>query len=390
MKSIGMRIVVAGRLADGADRGGTTWSALQYVLGLRRLGHDVLFVTEGDRDSDRVPLERTEAAAYFRGVTGRFGLQGRAAMLRPGTREGVGMSYDEALRFCRTAELLVNLSGAVRDPAVLDAVRLRAWVELDPERTPARRDEGDPVFAAHDQFFTTALAVEDEACSLPSGGVDWTSTLPPVVLEEWPLDGRIRYHALTAVAGWWRDEMGAVGREGASATGAGALGPYLSAPERGHVRFLLAVAMEQEDRRPLELLRRHGWALVDPRRVAGTPDAFRSFVQGSIGGLGPIRPSYAESRCGWLAGRVACYLASGRPVLAHDTGFAHRIPCGLGLVPFRTEEDVVEGVESLHSDYPSHGRAARRIAEAHFDSTRVLTRMLDRMSRDAPEVSRTA
>ena len=38
------RIVVAGSLAQRACRGGHTWVFLQYLLGFRRLGFDVLFL----------------------------------------------------------------------------------------------------------------------------------------------------------------------------------------------------------------------------------------------------------------------------------------------------------------------------------------------------------
>lgn len=376
MKSSAMRIVVAGTLFDGADRGGSTWTALQYVLGLRRLGHDVLFVTEEGRESAGVPLERTPGAEYLRRVEQRFGLQGSVAMLRPATREGAGVSYEETLARARSADLLLNLQGAARDPALLDAVRSRAWVELDPMRTTARHDvEPDPLFAAHDRFFTTALGVSSEDCSLHTGGVSWIPTPPPVVLEEWPVEGTIRYHAFTAIGGRWRD--------------VGALEPYLSVPARAYARFLLAVSTERDERR-LDLLRRHGWALVDPARIAGTADSFRTFVQGSLGGLGPIRPSHAKSRSGWFGSHVACYLASGRPVLMHDTGCEDHLPTGVGLLPFRDGAEVARGVEALHSEYPRHARAARDIAETHLDSARVLPRMLDAVGRDRTEVTRTA
>lgn len=376
MKSSAMRIVVAGTLFDGADRGGSTWTALQYVLGLRRLGHDVLFVTEEGRESVGVPLERTPGAEYLRRLGERFGLQGRVAMLRPATREGVGVPYDEALRLCRSADLLLNLAGAARDPALLEAVRCRAWVELDPARTAARHGGApDALFGAHDHFFTTALGASSDDCSLRTGGVAWIPTPPPVVLEEWPVEGTIRYHAFTAIGGRWRD--------------VGVLEPYLSVPSRAHARFLLAVSTDR-DERPLDLLRRNGWALVDPGRIAGTADSFRAFVQGSLGGLGPIRPSHAKSQSGWLGSHAACYLASGRPVLVHDTGCGDHISAGVGLLPFSDGEDVVRGVEAFHSEYPRHAKAARGIAETHLDSDRVLARMLDAVDRDATGVTRTA
>jgi hypothetical protein len=45
-------------------------------------------------------------------------------------------------------------------------------------------------------------------------------------------------------------------------------------------------------------------------------------------------------------------------------------------VTFNTLDDAVAGIESITRDYPRHAAAARRIAEEHFDSDRVLTNLL--------------
>ena len=37
---------------------------------------------------------------------------------------------------------------------------------------------------------------------------------------------------------------------------------------------------------------------------------------------------YVGSRSGWFSERSICYLASGRPVLAQDTGLAELYPVG--------------------------------------------------------------
>jgi hypothetical protein len=40
----GLAILFSGMLAGDPWQGGATWAVLQYVLGLRRLGHEVLLV----------------------------------------------------------------------------------------------------------------------------------------------------------------------------------------------------------------------------------------------------------------------------------------------------------------------------------------------------------
>jgi glycosyltransferase involved in cell wall biosynthesis len=85
------------------------------------------------------------------------------------------------------------------------------------------------------------------------------------------------------------------------------------------------------------------------------------------------------SRSGWFSDRSACYLASGRPVIAQDTGFGRRLPTGQGLFAFTDADDVVHAIDELNADYSRHRSAARQIAEDCLDSDRVLRALLDQV-----------
>jgi len=102
-------------------------------------------------------------------------------------------------------------------------------------------------------------------------------------------------------------------------------------------------------------------------------------VRGSKAELGIAKSGYVRSRCGWFSDRSAAYLASGRPVLAQATGFETVLPTGEGLVTFATTEQAIAGIDAINADYPAHARAARAIAETHFDSDRVLSRLLQQV-----------
>ena len=70
---------------------------LQYLLGLRRLGHDVHFVepiAAVKLQPRGTSLAHSANAAYFREVVRDFDLEGRAALLVAGTREIEGGSYE--------------------------------------------------------------------------------------------------------------------------------------------------------------------------------------------------------------------------------------------------------------------------------------------------------
>ena len=88
------------------------------------------------------------------------------------------------------------------------------------------------------------------------------------------------------------------------------------------------------------------------------------------------KSGYVASRCGWFSDRSACYLASGRPVLAQDTGLRSLYPTGAGLVVFSDLDEAVAGVDSIRRDYARHAAAARAIAERHFDARTVLDTLL--------------
>jgi hypothetical protein len=367
-----MRIVVAGMLAAVPHQGGATWAVLQYVLGLRRLGHEVVVVEEVE------PEAFPAAAARFAVLVGEFDLGPYAALVERGSGVTAGMERADLLRAAGDAELLLNISGTLTDEDVLAAVRTRVFVDLDPAFTQLwHAAEGvDMGFDRHDRFVTIGREIGRPGCTVPTCGRDWITTPQPIVLERWPrAAGAVVHDGLTTV-GHWR-AYGSIHHDGVHyGQKAHALRPLIDLPTRAAAPFVLALGIHPGERDDLVALRHHGWQLVDPAQVAGTPDDYRAFVQGSWAEFGLAKLGYVASRCGWFSDRSLCYLASGRPVIAQDTAFAAWLPTGEGLFAFATADDVAAAVEALRSDYARHRRAARELAEAVFDSDRVLPELL--------------
>jgi hypothetical protein len=142
--------------------------------------------------------------------------------------------------------------------------------------------------------------------------------------------------------------------------------------------LLLALSIHSDEHKDLTALESNGWHLVDPASVASTPWSYRQFVQGSKAEFGIAKSGYVAARCGWFSDRSVCYLASGRPVIAQDTGFSRFLPTGDGLFAFETEDDVLAAIDVLQSDYGRHSRAARSLALEFFDSRTVLHDLLQR------------
>jgi hypothetical protein len=367
-----MRILLSGMLAGVPDQGGASWAVLQYLLGLQRLGHEVLFVEPVDRG-----FYRARSVRYFVTLVDRFGLEGSAALLDPETGSTFGIGRERLRSFAAGADVLLNISGVLEDEDLVKDIPIRAFVDLDPGFTQLWSEaEGiDMGFDRHNRFVTIGGRIGSEGCTIPTCGRDWITTLQPLVISEWPVAEDVEQDALTTV-GHWR-AYGSIEHEGVHyGQKAHSLRPLLGLPRRSGARFRLALGIHSEEQRDLAAMRSQGWELLNPAIVAASPDAYADFVRGSWAEFALAKSGYAASACGWFSDRSVCYLASGRPVLALDTGFGHALPTGEGLIAFSDFDGAVAGVEALRSRYPRHRRAAREIAKEHFDSDLVLPRLL--------------
>src|SRR5204863_7562512 len=99
-----LTVLFSGMIAGDPYQGGATWAVLQYLLGFRRLGHEVVFVEPLKEASLRpagAPLADSVNAAYFRQVVGDFGLGPGTALLLERTRQTVGLPYPELAGLAR-------------------------------------------------------------------------------------------------------------------------------------------------------------------------------------------------------------------------------------------------------------------------------------------------
>jgi hypothetical protein len=372
-------ILISGMAAGVPYHGGATWAVLQYVLGLRDLGHTVYLVEPVTLDAglSDAAWAVSPSAVYFARVMAEFGLQDHAALLRAGTQATLGLPYAALRRTAQQADLLLNISGMLADEALLAPIPHRVFVDLDPAFNQLWHsvDGVDMHFAAHTHFATVGLALGQPECTIPTCGRAWIPTLQPVVLEQWPLGDDLRYDGLTTVANW--RSYGTAAQNGVVyGQKAHALRPLLDLPTRTGERFMPALAIHPAETQDLAALHRYGWHLLDPACVAGDPAAYRAFIRSSKAEFGFAKSGYVLSRSGWFSDRSACYLAAGRPVIAQETGFGDHLPLGEGLFAFADAGDVLAAIDAVNSDYPRQRAAARALAEEFFAAERVLTRLL--------------
>jgi hypothetical protein len=364
-----LRILLAGTFAGVPGQGGATWAILQYALGFRRLGHDVLLV-------EPIPADPA-VVAYFDRVVAGAGLAGRAALVHPG-RTATGMAYADVARFAADADVVVNLAGVLHDAELCGPASRRLYIDLDPAFTQLWDAEGiDMHLAGHDSFATVGGALGTAGCPVPTGGIEWIPTLPPVVLDAWPVSDAPPRRGFTTV-GHWRS-YGSITSGGVQyGQKAHALRALLDLPERvPGVRFEPALAIHAGDQADRDALAASGWLVLDPAIVAADPDRYRAFVGASTAEIGVAKSGYVTSRAGWFSDRSACYLASGRPVVAQDTGWTRFLPAGEGLLAFTDTASAAGAVREVLSNWRRHAKAARMVAEDLLDARVVLARLLE-------------
>jgi len=114
------RIVLCGSLAQQPARGGHAWVFLQYLLGFRALGLNVLFI---DRLTPQMGAGRA-GSEYLASVMEQFGLDGDYHLVGAGRERIAGIERSAAL--ARTqGSLLINVNGFLSDEEFLEAASVR-------------------------------------------------------------------------------------------------------------------------------------------------------------------------------------------------------------------------------------------------------------------------
>jgi glycosyltransferase involved in cell wall biosynthesis len=368
-------IALAGSVAQRPQRGGHAWVFLQYLLGFRRLGYEVLFV---DRlTSEMLPrgTASDDGVNWVAETMAAYGLEENWAVLLDGG-ESAGRSREQVRENLRGAALLVDVMGFLEDEELLEAAPRRLFLDIDPGFPQMWQDLGlHTSFGRHDAYATVGLRVGKEGSRVPTCGIDWIDTPQPVVLEHWPVapPGTV----YTSVASW-RGPFGPVEYKGERyGLRAHQMRDYAELPGRAGVPMEVALEIEVADSGDAGLLRAGGWDVIDPRQVAASAESYRHYVQNSRAEVGVAKDMYVRSRGGWLSDRSLCYLASGKPVVAQATGFELEVETGAGLLAFTGPDEAAAAVAEVEADYARHSEAARALACERFDSDRVLGELLE-------------
>jgi hypothetical protein len=381
-----LRVVVVGTLASN-PWAGMAWMHMQFVAGLRRLGHEAYYFETTsawpyDPIRQRAVDDSAYAVPYLERVARRFGLDGRWAYRRSySDKEWLGLPRRQAEQLLVDADLVLNISGATNlTTEGLEVGRL-VYVGTDPgydELTLAAGNEDTRTFVAeHDDVVTYGENIGTAKSPIPPLPGLRARTRQPILTDVWR-DGQPTRPEFTTVCNWRQSGHDAE-YEGVS---------YTWSKEQEFLKFVelprlvdqpleLSTGlanMSAEDRR---LLESHGWRLRDAHVFTTDPWPYRGYVQASRGEFTVAKDQNVRLKSGWFSERSACYLAAGRPVITQDTGFGEVLPVGQGLFACTTVEEAADAFQAVAADYERHSRAARALAEEYFRAETVLGRLLE-------------
>jgi hypothetical protein len=365
-------------VAQYPQGGGNFWVPLQYLLGLLDLGYDAWWLeylwTRGDAARDRAFIDTFLRFARGMGVADRVVV----GYIPTGTREEpvgppeyVGKSEAE-LTARKPDALLLNLAHSLT-PVLREGFARTALYDLDPGTFQIWANQWDMGVGKHDAHVTIGKHLGEPDCPIPLYGVHWERVWPAVHLPSWPAQPLLPAGegAYSTVTQWWNNQYAFLGDETYDCNKRAGFLPLMPLPDRAGVRIELAANLHPNELDDRALLARHHWQLVDPNVVAGTPEAFRCYVQASRGELSAAKPAYVKARAGWISDRTICYLASGRPCVVEATGAEAHLPPSAGLRFFRTLDEAAQALRAVEADFAQASRAARTIAEEVF-ATRVV------------------
>ena len=318
-----MKIVATGYMVR-YPLAGMMLAFLHYVLGLQRMGHEVVWVEEsGWDDSCYDPgtgLHGSDPTAGIQAVqdmVSRFGFRLPVCYVDRQSGAVSGMSRQQLLAHLSSADLLLNIGGTCALPE-FERCRRKVLIDMDPMFTQAGRFAVDDL-PEYDAYFTYGTNIGRPGCSIPEAGVRWTATVPPVVTDLWadwadtpPSVGS----TMTTVCNW--SAYGGIDYEGAHyGQKDEEFMRLLDLPKRSPETLELAISGADEATR--SCLTDAGWRLREAEAVTADFDAYAGYIGDSRGEFSVAKNVFVATNNGCFMDRGGHYLATGRPVVQQDT-----------------------------------------------------------------------
>ena len=308
------RIVVNSYMVRYPLGGNLSW-ALQWLVGLQRLGHEVYCVEKSGYPSSCFDLARgvmTDDCDYgvgvVRGLLERVGLHDKWCYVDAhGEYHGLARTRVDAI--VKSADLYLDMGthGLERQGSWLDEAAgagLRVLVGTEPGamqmRMASRLATGEAL-PEYDAYYTTGLNIGTAHASAPTAGRQWRPILDPVVTDlfAWrPVNPEAPF---TTVMNWQSHEpiefQGVrYGQKDVE------FAKFVDLPGRTMAPLEVAVVGDQT---PTAQLRAAGWRLRHAHEVTVSVDSYRAYIQASRGEFSVSKHVCVATNSGWFSERSA-------------------------------------------------------------------------------------
>jgi hypothetical protein len=376
-------VFLGGGFAAKYREGGGNFSVpLQWMLGLRRLKQDAIWFELLPATSNRVA--DLQCIANFQRQLRAHGLARRYCLLYqdPANQEQdlaamrcIGMSQRELRDRLAGPNVLLNLAYSIHSPLLLEFER-RIFCDLDPSEIFYWMTKLDLGQSHHHEFWTIGLNVHGGDCRLPKSPLAWRTFYPLVDTALLRVQPRPQRPKFTTIGQWYWGGSVEVNGEFPDLSKKHAFAPYLDLPSRvPEATWELAMNINADDPET-ERLRKLGWQLVSPHRVARTPGMYRRYLAAAVAEFTAIKGVDVSWQTGWVSDRAAAFLALGRPVITEGTGAERYLPQKNGMFLVGSAPEAAVAAQRVMRDWEALSREARECAVEIFDSAKNLRKIL--------------
>ena len=371
-----------GFAAKYREGGGNFSVPLQWMLGLRRLKQDAIWLELLPATSDRVADAR--CIVNFQRQLRAHGLARRYCLLYqdPASQEQdlatmrcMGISQRELRARMAGPNVLLNLAYSIHPPFLLEFER-RIFCDLDPSEIFYWMTKLDLGQSDHHEFWTIGLNVHGDDCRLPESALAWRTFYPLADTALLRVQPRPQRPKFTTIGQWYWSGSVEVNGEFPDLSKKHAFAPYLDLPSRvPEARWELAMNLNADDPEA-DRLRTLGWQVASPHRVARTPAKYRHYLAGALAEFTAIKGVDVSWRTGWVSDRAAAFLSLGRPVITEETGAGRYLPQKSGMFFVGSAAEAAEAAKRVLRDWKALAREARDCAIEVFDSAKNLRKIL--------------
>jgi hypothetical protein len=374
-----MARIIAGSYMVRYPLGGMMSWTLQWLVGLHRLGHEVIFVEKSQYShSCYNPLLRQSGDDCSYGLDAvtrlfeRFGLDdGWCYVDYGGTYHGMSRN---AIEECfHGADLFLDLGTHGAWLVEASCAKKRVLVDGEPGYTQIRMRNGSYGNAdAYDHYFSNGANIGTPFSKAPTAGKSWKPVFNPVVAGLFEVVPPPRGARYSTVMNWQSHapceyEGRQYGQKDVE------FARFMELPCHVSAGVELAVSGSGIPRTEIESA---GWEMRDAQEVTISHDAYLDYIRTCRAEFSVCKNIFVALQTGWFSDRSAAYLASGRPVVLQDTGFSRHLPVGEGLFAVNDVAEAAAAIAEIEADYDRHSAKAREIACEHLEAAVILPEFL--------------